>query len=242
MKISTINIIGSGNVAFHYHKIMKERGYEVKIISSRKEFILDDVESDVVIIAVKDDAIREVLNRLPRVKTLLLHTSGFTPSEILSQKADNYGSLYPLQSLNKKKDIDFLKVPLCFYVNNKDYLECLKTFAKSLSTLTCLLSDEQRQYLHISAVFANNFTNHLFGISKEILDRNNIPFEMLFPIIDRTIENVKTSDDIFSLQTGPAVRGDVNIINQHIERLSDRERELYLAINKSIVDYHKHKL
>ena len=242
MKISTINIIGSGNVAFHYHKIMKERGYEVKIISSRKEFILDDVESDVVIIAVKDDAIREVLNRLPRVKTLLLHTSGFTPSGILSQKADNYGSLYPLQSLNKKKDIDFLKVPLCFYVNNKDYLECLKTFAESLSTLTCLLSDEQRQYLHISAVFANNFTNHLFGISKEILDRNNIPFEMLFPIIDRTIENVKTSDDIFSLQTGPAVRGDVNIINQHIERLSDRERELYLAINKSIVDYHKHKL
>lgn len=242
MKISTINIIGSGNVAFHYHKIMKERGYEVKIISSRKEFVLDDVESDVVIIAVKDDAIREVLNRLPRVKTLLLHTSGFTPSGILSQKADNYGSLYPLQSLNKKKDIDFLKVPLCFYVNNKDYLECLKTFAESLSTLTCLLSDEQRQYLHISAVFANNFTNHLFGISKEILDRNNIPFEMLFPIIDRTIENVKTSDDIFSLQTGPAVRGDVNIINQHIERLSDRERELYLAINKSIVDYHKHKL
>ena len=242
MKISTINIIGSGNVAFHYHKIMKERGYEVKIISSRKEFVLDDVESDVVIIAVKDDAIREVLNRLPRVKTLLLHTSGFTPSEILSQKADSYGCLYPLQSLNKKKNIDFLKVPLCFYVNNKDYLECLKTFAESLSTLTCLLSDEQRQYLHISAVFANNFTNHLFGISKEILDRNNIPFEMLFPIIDRTIENVKTSDDIFSLQTGPAVRGDVNIINQHIERLSDRERELYLAINKSIVDYHKHKL
>ena len=95
MKISTINIIGRGNVAFHYHKIMKEKGYEVRIIPSRKEFVLDDVESDVVIIAVKDDAIREVLNRLPRVKTLLLHTSGFTPSEILLQKADNYGdSLY----------------------------------------------------------------------------------------------------------------------------------------------------
>ena len=242
MKISTINIIGRGNVAFHYHKIMKEKGYEVRIIPSRKEFVLDDVESDVVIIAVKDDAIREVLNRLPRVKTLLLHTSGFTPSEILSQKADNYGCLYPLQSLNKKKNIDFLKVPLCFYVNNEDYLECLKAFAESLSVLTCFLSDEQRQYLHISAVFANNFTNHLFGISKEILDRNNIPFEMLFPIIDRTIENLKTSDDIFSLQTGPAVRGDVSIINQHIKRLSDREREIYLAINKSIVDYHKRQL
>ena len=65
---------------------------------------------------------------------------------------------------------------------------------------------------------------------------------MLFPIIDRTIENLKTSDDIFSLQTGPAVRGDVSIINQHIERLSDREREIYLAINKSIVDYHKRQL
>ncbi len=239
MKIKTINIIGSGNVAFHYHKIMKEKGYDVNIIPSRKEFVLSDVESDVVIIAVKDDAIREVLDKLPNVEGLLLHTSGFTKTDILSQKAVNYGCLYPLQSLNKIKDIDFSKVPLCFYVNNKENLEALKEFAESLSSLTCFLSDEQRQYLHISAVFANNFTNHLLGISKDILDKNNIPFEMLFPIIDRTIENIKTSEDIFSLQTGPAVRGDVNIVNKHIERLSEKEREIYSAVNKSIIDYHK---
>ena len=77
---------------------MKERGYEVKTISSRKEFVLQDVKSDIVIIAVKDDAIKLVLDRLPKVKGLLLHTSGFTKTEILSEKADNYGCLYPLQS------------------------------------------------------------------------------------------------------------------------------------------------
>ncbi len=239
MKIRTINIIGSGNVAFHYHKIMKEKGYDVKIISSRKDFVLNDVESDVVIIAVKDDAIKEVLNKLPKVDGLLLHTSGFTKTEILSEKAVNYGCLYPLQSLNKKKDINFSKVPLCYYVNNEEYLESLKGFAESLSKLTRFVSDEQRQYLHIAAVFANNFTNHLFGISKEILDRNNIPFEMLFPIIDRTIENIKTSDDIFSLQTGPAIREDFNIMNLHINKLSSSEGELYSAMSKSILDYHK---
>ena len=239
MKIRTINIIGSGNVAFHYHKIMREKGYDVKIIPSRKDFVLNDVESDVVIIAVKDDAIKEVLNKLPKVEGLLLHTSGFTKTEILSEKAVNYGCLYPLQSLNKKKDIDFSKVPLCYYVNNEEYLESLKGLAESLSELARFVSDEQRQYLHIAAVFANNFTNHLFGISKEILDRNNIPFEMLFPIIDRTIENIKTSDDIFSLQTGPAIRGDFNIMNLHIDKLSSRESELYLAMSKSILDYHK---
>lgn len=239
MKIKTINIIGSGNVAFHYHKIMKEKGYDVKIIPSRKDFVLNDVESDVVMIAVKDDAIKEVLNKLPKVEGLLLHTSGFTQTEILAEKAVNYGCLYPLQSLNKKKDIDFSKVPLCYYVNNEEYLESLKGLAKSLSELACFVSDEQRQYLHIAAVFANNFTNHLFAISKEILDRNNIPFEMLFPIIDRTIENIKTSDDIFSLQTGPAIRGDFNIMNLHIDKLSSRESELYSAMSKSILDYHK---
>ncbi len=239
MKIRTINIIGSGNVAFHYHKIMKEKGYDVKIIPSRKDFVLNDVESDVVIIAVKDDAIKEVLNKLPKVEGLLLHTSGFTQTEILSEKAVNYGCLYPLQSLNKKKDIDFSKVPLCYYVNNEEYLESLKGLAESLSELVRFVSDEQRQYLHIAAVFANNFTNHLFGISKEILDKNNIPFEMLFPIIDRTIENIKTSDDIFSLQTGPAIRGDFNIMNLHIDKLSSRESELYSVMSKSILDYHK---
>ncbi len=239
MKIKTINIIGNGNVAFHYHKIMKEKGYDVKIILSRKDFVLNDVESDVVIIAVKDDVIKEVLNKLPKVQGLLLHTSGFTQTKILSEKAVNYGCLYPLQSLNKKKDIDFSKVPLCYYVNNEEYLETLKGLAESLSELARFVSDEQRQYLHIAAVFANNFTNHLFGISKEILNRNNIPFEMLFPIIDRTIENIKTSDDIFSLQTGPAVRGDFNIMNLHIDKLSSSESELYSAMSKSILDYHK---
>lgn len=239
MNIKTINIIGTGNVAFHYHKIMNEKGYDVKMIPSRKEFVLEDVKSDVVIIAVKDDVIIEVLNKMPNVEGLLLHTSGFTQSKILSQKAMNYGCLYPLQSLNKKKDIDFSKVPLCFYVNNEDYLDNLKEFAKTLSELTCFVSDEQRQYLHIAAVFANNFTNHLFGISKKILDENNIPFEMLFPIIDRTIENIKTSNDIFSLQTGPAIRGDFNIMNLHINKLSSRDKKLYSEISKSILDYHK---
>lgn len=239
MNIKTVSIIGNGNVAFHYHKVMNAKGYCVKMISSRKGFISEDVESDIVIIAVKDDAIKDVLERLPRVSGLLVHTSGFTKTEILSQKADNYGCLYPLQSLNKNKEIDFSIVPLCFYVNNEAYLDCLKRFANSLSDKTCFLSDEQRQYLHIAAVFANNFTNHLMGVSKEILERNNIPFSMLFPIIDKTIDNIKTSDNILSLQTGPAVRGDVNIINQHIEHLSDKEREVYLAVTKSIMDYHK---
>lgn len=239
MNIKTVSIIGSGNVAFHYHKVMKERGYCVKIISSRKDFFSEDVESDIVVIAVKDDAIKDVLERLPRVNGLLVHTSGFTKTEILSQKADNYGCLYPLQSLNKNKEIDFSKVPLCFYVNNEAYLDCLKRFVDSLSNKTCFLSDEQRKQLHIAAVFANNFTNHLMGISKEILDRNDIPFSMLFPIIDRTIDNIKTSDNILCLQTGPAVRGDINIINQHIECLSEQERDVYLAVTKSIIDYHK---
>ena len=125
------------------------------------------------------------------------------------------------------------------YENNEEYLETLKELAESLSELVRFVSDEQRQYLHIAAVFANNFTNHLFGISKEILGKNNIPFEMLFPIIDRTIENIKTSDDIFSLQTGPAIRGDFNIMNLHIDKLSSRESELYSAMSKSILDYHK---
>jgi predicted short-subunit dehydrogenase-like oxidoreductase (DUF2520 family) len=239
VKIKTINIIGKGNVAFHYHKVMKEKGYDVKMISSREVFTLDDVESDIVIISVKDDAIKEVLNKLPHVKSLLLHTSGFTNTDLLLQKADNVGCLYPLQSLNKKKDIDFSKVPLCLYVNNEEYKTGLEQFAQSLSSQTCFMTDDQRQYLHIAAVFANNFTNHLLGISKEILDKHNIPFSLLYSIIDRTIENIKTSDDIFSLQTGPAVRGDLNIINQHINKLSLKERELYSTISKSIIEYHK---
>ena len=239
MNIKTVNIIGRGNVAFHYHKVMNEKGYKAKMISSREEFSAKDVESDIVIIAVKDDVINEIVNKLPKVEGILLHTSGFTNSDLLSQKADNFGCLYPLQSLSKKKDIDFSEVPLCFCANNEKCKDSLESFAKSLSTYACFVDDEQRQYLHIAAVFANNFTNHLFGISKEILDRHNIPFSLLFPIIDRTVNNVKSNDNLFAFQTGPAVRGDFNIINQHLDRLSSKEKELYSVISNSIIDYHK---
>jgi hypothetical protein len=59
-------------------------------------------------------------------------------------------------------------------------------------------NDEKRKYIHLTAVFACNFVNHLFARAKEISDSQDIPFEYFLPLIDETTENSRTRTEISS--------------------------------------------
>ena len=113
----------------------------------------------------------------------------------------------------------------------------LVTVASSLSSVTCELSDKQRKTLHIAAVFCNNFPNHLFGIAKNILKKEDIPFSIMFPLIDMTVERIKDFEP-FEVQTGPAVRNEKEIMRQHKEMLGKDEREIYELLSNKIISYH----
>lgn len=240
-EIKTITIIGKGNVSFHYNKIMKEKGFDVKVVSSRLPLNKEDIERDLVVIAVKDEAIKEVSAKIKHTNAILVHTSGFMETSFLSNVAENYGSLYPLQSLRKEKAVDFNTVPLCTFGSNKETEEKLNIFAKKLSSIHYNLTDEQRKCLHLAAVFCNNFPNHLFGIAKRLLDKSNIPFSTLFPLMDTTIERAKQGDP-FSFQTGPAIRGEKTIMEEHKARLNEDEKEIYEVLSKDIMKEHNIKI
>lgn len=240
-EIKTITIIGQGNVSYHYNKIMTNKGFDVKVVSSRLPLNDKDKDRDLIVIAVKDEAIKEVCMNIKHTNSILVHTSGYVDTLCLKDVAENYGSLYPLQSLKKEKDIDFNTVPLCTFGNNKQTEERLNIFAKKLSSIHYNLTDEQRKCLHLAAVFCNNFPNHLFGIAKRILDKSNIPFSTLFPLIDTTIERAKQGDP-FSFQTGPAIRGEKTIMNEHKERLNVREKEIYDVLSNDIMKEHNIKI
>lgn len=234
--INSVCILGTGNVAWHYEQRFKEKGFSCVKISARND-VSCCIDADLVIIAVKDEAIEEVANKLKGMKGILVHTSGFMSTDCLAVATENYGSLYPLQSLKKNKETDFDKVTLCTYGNNDEVRKLLQSIAKELTSKTYELSDIQRKSLHIAAVFCNNFPNHLFGIAKAILDKEDISFEILFPLIDMTVEKAKHFNP-FDVQTGPAIRNEKRIMQQHKAMLGKDESDIYELLSEKIISYH----
>ncbi|MCF0210025.1 MAG: DUF2520 domain-containing protein [Bacteroidales bacterium] len=235
--IKNISIIGQGNVATHYFDIMKKKGFQVEMVSAREPFLISGFIPDLIIIAVRDEAIKEVSDKIGRVPCIIVHTSGTIETDFLKNNSNSYGSFYPLQTLKKGVAVDFSQIPLCTWANNEMAAKHLKTLALSLSRHHYELTDKQRKTLHIAAVFANNFTNHLFGIAKNILDKENIPFDIVFPLMEQTLKNAEQTNP-FCVQTGPAQREDYAVMQEHLLNLSTEEQEIYKAISKNII---KHK-
>lgn len=246
-----VTFIGSGNVATHMAVALKSGGVRLHQIWSRNPHhaaaLSDavgaspvanlseiDVRADLLVIAVKDDAIAEVCNALKGFAGLVVHTSGATDIDVLSS-FENYGVLYPLQTFSKSRPVDFTKVPLFVEANNLKTLNDLKGIASGLSSSVYEAHGNQRKALHLSAVFACNFVNHLYALGNRVLQDRGLDFEMLRPLILETAEKVQI-DMPQNVQTGPAVRNDEQTILRHLDLLNGMPelQEIYETLTKSI--------
>ncbi|WP_298136876.1 Rossmann-like and DUF2520 domain-containing protein [Flavobacterium sp.] len=246
----SISIIGSGNVAQHLIKtILKSEQLELVQVFARnqesishlvsKDKITSEIttlkEVDLYIISVSDDAISSVSKSLLFSDKLVAHTSGSVAMEELSNH-NRKAVLYPLQTLSKKKEINFKEVPLCLEAENEWDLKLLKQVANTISDNVFEVNSEQRKSLHVSAVFVSNFVNHLYKIGSDICTEHNVPFEILKPLILETAQKVQIMEPN-EAQTGPAKRNDTSTINKHLAILTDEnQREIYKILTKSIID------
>lgn len=246
-----IVLIGSGHVAYHFGRAFFERGFSVQQVYSRtpehaKAFAgalgaepLTDLQkvstnADLYIIAVQDNAIESVVGGLPDdLAGIVVHTSGATSSKVL-ERFGQYGVIYPLQSVRKEVDIDLRQIPLAVEGNTAPSEKQLLQLAGLLSDHTFSCSSEQRLVLHLSAVFANNFTNALFDIAYNLAERHNLSFDLLKPIILKTAENVQNHPPS-AVQTGPAMRNDQNTIQRHLDFL--KKYPEYWEIYSVVSDY-----
>ncbi|GAA4272084.1 Rossmann-like and DUF2520 domain-containing protein [Aquimarina gracilis] len=249
-------ILGAGNVAQHlYAAFLKQKSINVIQCYNRKGVLLhpnqnkntitQDInllkEADIYVLAVSDDAIKKVALQLPFKGKLVVHTSGSVPIEMLDN-SNKKGVFYPLQTFSKDKDVDFSTVPFCLEAENEDDLKLLKDLAGSLSKKVYKISSEQRNVLHVSAVFVNNFTNHLFSVGNDICQEHNIPFEILHPLILETTNKI-TKMPPSEAQTGPAIRKDNQTIERHLNILSHAsQKELYKILTKAIQSKYGKKL
>lgn len=246
-------IIGSGNVAQHLIKVMQTAVNVnlVQVFARNKESILhliDEVkitsnyndikEADVYIISVSDNAIAEVSNNLPFTNRLVVHTSGTSELSVLNSK-NRKGVFYPLQTFSKDKEIDFSSIPICLEAENDADFKTLEKLAQNLSQKVFDISSEQRKSLHVAAVFVCNFVNHMYTIGNQICEENNVPFEVLQPLIIETASKITTLKPE-DAQTGPALRNDTKTINKHLEFLQESNyQELYKLLTQSIQNVKK---
>lgn len=243
-----ITLIGSGNVAQHLIKAFAQSELVeiVQVFSRKKETlasliefdkIVDDFqdlkEADLYIIAVTDNAIAEVSAQLPFNNQLVVHTSGSASIDTLDVK-NRKGVFYPLQTFSKNAAVDFSVIPICLEAENTFDFRVLDTVAKSISKAVFPINSEQRKALHVAAVFVNNFTNHLYQIGQEICEENQVPFEILKPLIQETADKINTLNPN-EAQTGPAKRNDSTTIEAHLEYLTnENQKNIYKILTQSI--------
>ncbi len=249
-----IALIGAGNLATRLGLALVEKGQTVAQVYSRTEAsaqalgkmlqcpattVLADVctDADLYVLAVKDAAFADVAAALVprRRQALFVHTAGSLPMSVWEGIAPRHGVFYPMQTFSKLRSVDFSSIPIFIEANNAGDLDCLKALAATLSGSVFEADSRQRRALHLAAVFACNFTNHMYAVCGHLLDEAGLPFDVMLPLIDETAAKVHDLSPS-QAQTGPAVRYDENVITRHLEALAVHPewQDLYERISKSI--------
>lgn len=239
-------IIGSGNVAYHLAKALAEvncppvqifgrNERELQLISEELKIPYSTknlVNSDIYLICVSDHAVENVSQLIDKKDCLVAHTSGSLPIDALQ---GNYRKavFYPLQTFSKSKQLKYSKIPFFVEAENEEDQKILFGLASEISENVMASTYEKRKYIHLTAVFACNFVNHLFSRAKEISDSQEIPFNYFLPLIDETVQKIHEIEPK-TAQTGPAVRNDRRILELHEQLLKNESLEIYKTMNHSI--------
>lgn len=248
----TVTILGAGNVASHLYKAFNDakavtvkqwynRTYSAISSYANEVDCIDDLnqlkDADIYIMAVSDDSIASLSRALPFENRLVAHTSGSVSIHDLDKK-NQRAVFYPLQTFSKDAELDFSEIPICIEVTEKENLQFMKDLAEALGCTPYKITTEQRQTLHLSAVFVNNFTNQLYRIAHEISDAKSINFDILKPLIMETARKVQHMSP-YMAQTGPAKRNDKKTIKRHLKLLENEEHKaIYELLTASIKKTH----
>ena len=249
-----VTLIGAGNLATQLGKSLKKAGVIISQVYSRTEDSartlgelleaewLTDIkalrdEADIYIFSVKDSVLCELISEAckGRGDKLFLHTAGSMPMSCFEGKALRYGVFYPMQTFSKTKDVDFERIPVFIESNSIETEDVIRSLANKLTQRVIRLSSADRKYLHLAAVWACNFTNYCYTVASDILGEHGIPFDVMLPLINETTEKIQKISPK-EAQTGPAVRGDRNVMSKQLELMNGKEdlQELYKMLSKGI--------
>lgn len=250
--IKTIAIVGSGNVGTHLGQVLKKAGFKITGVYSRKKekaerlagsletLATDEIKklpgADLVILAVPDNAISWVADRLVDKYRIKIHVSGSTSMNVLEPYGNSFGVIYPLQTFSVFREVDFSHVPVCVEGCCEEITQQLQNLAGHLTNDVRPMTSEQRLSVHLAAVFASNFVNYLNIEAADILQKAGVSRDILFPLMQETLNKMLAHHPL-DAQTGPALRRDHGTMQKHIDKLSlypDKEN-IYRILSEQII-------
>ena len=249
-----VALVGAGRVASCMGPRLKQAGHVIAGVFSRTpghaQALADALgapayssleqlpQADVYLTMLTDDALVQLAPDIVRgrEKALFLHTAGSVDMNIWKTAgAVRYGVLYAMQTFTKGVQVNWEQVPVFIEGSSPNELETVRELAQGLSANVTPLSSKGRKKLHIAAVFASNFTNHMYAISEQLLAEEGIPFSVMLPLVRETARKVESISPL-KAQTGPAVRGDRKVVSEHLELLRDNPEyaEIYRLVSIDI--------
>lgn len=229
-------LIGRGRLATNLEHALQQAEHEVVSINSRTLEALP-MEADVFVVAVNDAALTDVIRAATKGREgqLFVHTAGSMPMDLFAGLTAHYGVFYPMQTFSKERLVDFNEISVFLETNDAASMERLKKLAATLTPHVYELDSEGRKHLHLAAVFACNFVNHCYALSAEVLAASGLPFSVMLPLVDETAQKVHELAPK-DAQTGPAVRGDQNVMQMQATMLDGNPalQHIYEALSNDI--------
>ena len=251
--IKKITIIGSGNIANQLGCAFFKKGIQIqqvlarnvvtgkKLANNLNSQLITDIKkiniSDLIIICVNDDNIKKIVQKLPNYP--MVHTSGNTSINVFKGK-QHYGVIYPIQSIKKETKINFQKIPICIEANSNLLKEKIRVLSNKLSNQILIVNSKKRKYIHLSAVLASNFSNYCYIMAYNILQQQELTFDILKPLIEHTAKNSTIRNPKLN-QTGPAIRDDKETMKIHLRMLKNKNyKKIYKLLSHNILkEYEK---
>jgi predicted short-subunit dehydrogenase-like oxidoreductase (DUF2520 family) len=251
-----IVLVGTGHVATVLGRLFRASGHRIlqvygRNLASTMELAAElgaealvtpsgiSQKAGLCLVAITDAALYSLSDWMPRLTFPVAHTAGSVPMEILSGISEQYGVLYPLQSL-RKNQAEIPEIPFLVQGSDKETEHLLRAFARSLSGNVHHASEDDRRHLHLAAVFTSNFFNHLCTLAQDYCHQEGIDFQLLLPLLRETVDRLETERP-GDLQTGPAARGDQPTIDRHLSILESRPgmQIIYQILTDSIRRHHQ---
>jgi predicted short-subunit dehydrogenase-like oxidoreductase (DUF2520 family) len=248
-------ILGAGNVAAHMARHLHSGGHSIACIWSRTKEHADDLASlvrsrgtadpdrvpgnaDFYLVAVPDRAITPVASKFRGTGGIWIHTAGAVPMDIFEKDFSEYGVIYPLQTLSAARPVSLKGVPLLIEGSGSRVTEMIRSVAGSISDHVIEMDSARRLVVHVAAVFANNFSNHMVAVAEHILKVHEIDPALLAPMLRETFEKIAEMGPE-GARTGPAARDDRSTMLLHRELLKKYPEweKLYTFISRDIQRY-----
>ena len=250
-----IVLIGAGRLATNLAVALHQVGHDIVAVYSRTMQSAQElaqrvgacptdridklpVRADAFILSVSDNALEDIARQVVkgREEQIFFHTAGSMSIDVLAH-ARHYGVFYPMQSFSKERLVDFSVIPLFVEGSDDQTLQTALALADSIKAKAYPLSSADRQYLHVAAVFACNFANQLWAEADGLLRPYGYDISVFGPLLRETLDKAMSIGP-HDAQTGPAMRRDYKVIENHKNKLTPELRDIYDILTRRIIETH----